>query len=78
MDLIGMISYFFPVVTEFFDVVWAPLSAYIITKIFKNTISKYAAAVSFIEEALPFTDLFPTFTITWVLSAVFDKKEKEN
>lgn len=75
LDLVGMASYFIPGVTEAIDVVWAPLSAYLITRIFKNNISKYAAVVSFVEEALPFTDFFPTFTITWVLSTYFDKKE---
>jgi len=74
LDLVGILSYLMPGVTEYIDVVWAPLSAFLITKIFKNKISKYAAVVSFIEEALPFTDVFPTFTLTWLISYLFDNK----
>ena len=74
LDLVGMISYFFPIFSEYIDVIWAPLSAYLITNIFKNKISKFTAVVGFIEEALPFTDLFPTFTLTWILSYFFEKR----
>lgn len=77
LDLVGVVSYFIPGVAEYIDIVWAPLSAYLITKVFKNTISKYTAVVGFVEEALPFTDIFPTFTVTWILSVFFDKEEKE-
>lgn len=78
LDLVGMISYIIPAVGESIDFVWAPLSAYLITKIFKNKISKYTAVVGFIEEAFPFSDVIPTFTITWLLSEFFDKKEIKN
>ncbi len=77
LDLVGMLSYFFPALGEGIDFIWAPLSAYLITKVFQNTISKYTAVVGFVEEALPFTDVFPTFTVTWILSAIFDKEEKK-
>jgi hypothetical protein len=32
MDVIGCASYIFPGLTEFADVVWAPISAFIFTK----------------------------------------------
>ena len=75
LDAVGIISYLIPGLTEYIDVIWAPLSAYLITRIFQNKISKYTAVVGFIEEALPFTDIFPTFTITWILSALFEKEK---
>ncbi|ANW96359.1 hypothetical protein AXE80_08745 [Wenyingzhuangia fucanilytica] len=68
LDVVGVIPFFFPGLGEMVDVVWAPLSAYLIIKIYNNKVSKYTAVIGFIEEALPFTDFVPTFTITWVLS----------
>lgn len=64
IDLIGYATYSVPLLGEFGDVVWAPISAYLIYKLFR---SKSAAAVGFIEEALPWTDFIPTATITWAL-----------
>ncbi len=74
LDGIGIISYFFPQVGELIDVVWAPLSTYILLKMYKNKVAKYTAVLGFVEELLPFTDIVPTFTITWVLSN-FDKEK---
>lgn len=75
LDLLGMLPFFFPGVGEMVDVVWAPLSAYLLVKIYQNKVSKYTAVVGFIEEALPFTDMVPTFTITWLLSLWLEKKD---
>ncbi|NIJ45347.1 hypothetical protein FHR24_001815 [Wenyingzhuangia heitensis] len=75
LDLIGMLSYLVPELGEFIDIVWAPLSSFILIKLYKNKVSKYMAVIGFVEEILPFTDLIPTFTITYVLSLFFDKKE---
>ncbi|WP_029489260.1 hypothetical protein [Ochrovirga pacifica] len=75
LDAVGVLSYLIPGLTESIDFVWAPLSAYLITKVFQNKVSKYTAIVGFIEEALPFTDIFPTFTVTWILSVWLDKEE---
>ena len=69
-DLIGMLSYFFP----FVDVVWAPLSAYLMLKMYKGDVGKVAAIVSFVEEAIPGLDFFPSFTLTWLY--VYKIKEK--
>ncbi|MGY5351389.1 hypothetical protein ACXGQW_02250 [Wenyingzhuangia sp. IMCC45533] len=67
-DLVGMLSYFVPQLGETIDVIWAPLSTYILVKMYKNKVSKYTAVLGFVEEILPFTDIVPTFTITWLLS----------
>lgn len=69
-DAIGMIP--------FIDVVWAPVSAYLMIKMYDSKEGKVAAVVSFIEEILPFSDVIPTFTIMWFYTYVFkgatDKK----
>lgn len=74
-DGVGLVSYFVPQFGEFIDVVWAPLSAFLLLKLYKNKVSKYTAAISFVEEILPFTDFVPTFTITWVMTYLLDKKK---
>ena len=61
-DLIGMTSYLFPPI----DIVWAPLSAFLMVKMYKGEVGKIAGLVSFIEEAVPGLDFFPSFTLTWL------------
>lgn len=65
-DAIGMLSYTIPLVTEIIDIIWAPLSAYILAKMYPGTIGKVAAIIDFLEEILPETDIIPTFTLTWI------------
>ncbi len=60
----------------FIDIVWAPLSAYLMTKLYPGKKGKIAAAISFIEEAMPFLDVIPTFTLMWLYTYVFSS-EKE-
>tara|TARA_R110002073_G_scaffold4213_1_gene28003 strand:+ start:144706 stop:144981 length:276 start_codon:yes stop_codon:yes gene_type:complete len=69
-DAFGFASFAFPVL----DIVWAPLSAYLMTKMYKGKKGKIAAAISFIEEALPFLDVIPTFTLMWLYTYVYEKK----
>jgi len=65
------VSFVFPP----FDIVWAPLSAYLMTRLYKGKKGKIAAVVTFIEEALPFLDVVPTFTLMWVYTFVFNKEK---
>jgi hypothetical protein len=60
----------------FIDIVWAPLSAYLMTKLYPGKKGKIAAAISFIEEAMPFLDIIPTFTLMWLYTYIFSS-EKE-
>lgn len=46
--------------------VWAPLSGYLMTKLYEGKKGKIASIFVFIEEALPFLDIVPTFTIMWM------------
>lgn len=72
-DAIGMLSFALPFVGEFSDVVWAPISAMLILKMYKGSVGKIAGIVSFIEEIIPGLDFIPTFTITWVYTYLFKK-----
>lgn len=67
-DAIGMVT--------FLDIIWAPASAYLMSKMYSGTKGKVAGVVSFIEEAIPGFDIIPTFTIMWFLTYVFNKEEK--
>ena len=73
-DLIGMISYIFPGIGETIDIIWAPISGFLLMKMYKGKVGKIAGVISFIEEALPFVDIIPTFTLTWIYTYVFDKE----
>lgn len=63
IDLVGMASYFIPAIGETFDVVWAPVSAYFVYRMYGPS---YAVA-NFIEEIAPYTDIVPTATIAWFM-----------
>ena len=67
-DAIGMVT--------FIDILWAPASGYLMSKMYKGRRGKIAGVISFIEEAIPGLDIIPTFTIMWVLTYVFQKEEK--
>ena len=70
LDLIGLI----PLI----DIVWAPLSGYIMTKMYKGTKGKIAGIISFVEEIIPFSDFIPTFTIMWIYTNYFSKNDLAN
>jgi len=70
-DAVGMLSYIFPVA----DVVWAPLSAFLMIKMYPGAIGKIGGIVSFLEEAIPGFDFFPSFTLTWFYYYYIEKKK---
>ncbi len=72
-DALGYVSFIFPP----FDFVWAPLSAYLMTKLYKGKKGKIAAIVAFVEEAMPFLDIIPTFTMMWFYVFVLKSPEKK-
>ncbi len=63
LDLVGLI----PLI----DIIWAPLSGYIMSKMYKGNKGKIAGIISFIEEIIPYSDFIPTFTIMWIYNFVF-------
>lgn len=76
LDLIGYLSFAIPGIGEFTDVIWAPASAWIMTKMYKGQQGKVAATISFIEEAIPGLDIIPTFTLMWFYTYVFNAKKE--
>lgn len=73
-DAIGMISYTIPMAAEIIDIIWAPISAFMLAKMYPGTIGKVAAVIDFLEEILPQTDIIPTFTLTWLYVYVLQKQ----
>lgn len=69
LDLVG----FIPI--PFLDLAWAPISGYIMTKMYKGTKGKIGGVISFFEEIFPFSDIIPTFTLMWIYSYVIKKNK---
>jgi hypothetical protein len=74
-DALGFVSFLIPGIGEFSDIVWAPVSAWLMTKLYKGKIGKIAAVVTFVEEILPVADVVPTFTIMWFYTYVFSSSK---
>lgn len=72
-DAIGYVSFIFPP----FDFIWAPLSAYLMTKLYSGKEGKVAAVISFVEEALPMLDVVPTYTLMWFYTYVIKSEHKK-
>ena len=72
-DALGCVSFAFPL----FDVIWAPLSAYLMIQMYDGKKGRIAGVVVFIEEVLPVLDVIPTFTIMWIYSYNFEAKSSE-
>lgn len=75
-DAIGMLSFTIPYIGEFGDVVWAPLAGFLMTKMYEGRVGKVAGVLTFVEEVLPFTDVIPSFTLTWVYTYLIKGDEK--
>ena len=67
MDAIGYFSYAIPLLGEFADIVWAPVSAIIFTISFGGWRGVMGGMFNFVEELLPGTDFIPSFTIAWMI-----------
>ena len=74
-DAIGMLSFSIPLIGEFSDVIWAPISGIIMMRMYKGERGKLAGVFCFIEEIIPFTDFTPSFTLMWLYTYVFLKKQ---
>lgn len=58
------------------DIVWAPLSGYLMSRMYKGTEGKVAGIITFLEEAIPGLDIIPTFTIMWFYTYVIKKESQ--
>ena len=74
MDLIGYVTYAIPVLGEFADVIWAPISGIIFYITFGGWKGTFGGLFNFIEELLPGTDFIPSFTIMWFVQYFGRKK----
>ena len=74
-DGIGMLSFIIPGIGEFSDMLWAPMAAWLMTKMYKGKAGKVAGVIAFVEELLPGIDLVPSFTLMWIYTYVFKGKE---
>ncbi|RBA28854.1 hypothetical protein [Flavobacterium tibetense] len=74
-DFIGMLSYLIPGIAETLDIVWAPISGFLLVAMYKGYTGKVAGIIGFLEEILPFTDVIPTFTLTWIYQYIFKKED---
>ncbi|MAD97363.1 MAG: hypothetical protein CMB99_08565 [Flavobacteriaceae bacterium] len=61
-----------------FDFVWAPLSGYIMTRMYKGQKGKIAGVINFVEEILPFLDIIPTFTLMWIYVNVIEGNKNDS
>jgi len=74
-DGIGMISFSIPLLGEFSDVIWAPIAAFLMTRMYKGRVGRVASILTFLEEIMPFTDIIPSFTLTWVYTYFFSERK---
>lgn len=77
-DAIGLLSFTIPGIGEFGDVVWAPLAGFLMTKMYEGRVGKVAGVLTFVEEILPFTDVVPSFTLTWIYTYLIKSNGNEN
>jgi len=75
MDFIGYSTYALPLIGEFADVIWAPISATIYFMAWGGKKGALGGLFNFAEELLPFLDFIPTFTITWAITE-WQKRKK--
>ena len=66
MDFIGYASYALPILGEFGDIIWAPISALIFFRTFGGWKGAFGGLFNFVEEILPGLDFIPSFTIMWL------------
>ena len=62
----GYSSYALPVLSEFGDIIWAPISALIFFRTFGGWKGAFGGLFNFVEEILPGLDFIPSFTIMWL------------
>ena len=67
MDIIGYATYAIPVLGEFGDIIWAPISGLIFFITFGGWKGAFGGVFNFVEELLPGLDFIPSFTIMWYI-----------
>lgn len=75
-DAVGMATISIPLVGPFLDLLWAPIAARKMSKMYPGKKGKLVSAFVFVEELLPFTDVVPTFTLMWGYTYLWQKKQQ--
>ncbi|MBI1783217.1 MAG: hypothetical protein HYR66_17900 [Sphingobacteriales bacterium] len=75
MDAIGYFTYAIPVLGEFGDIIWAPVSAFVFYKTFGGWKGVVGGLFDFTEEILLGTDFIPSFTLMWLWQKITSKKQ---
>ncbi|MBQ0769698.1 MAG: hypothetical protein KBT58_10425 [Bizionia sp.] len=76
-DAVGYLSFIIPGFGELTDIIWAPISAWLMTKMYSGKKGKVGAIVSFVEELLPGFDIIPSFTLMWIYTYVISSSKEE-
>ncbi|HET8885117.1 MAG TPA: hypothetical protein VFM70_02065 [Salinimicrobium sp.] len=77
-DFIGMATVAIPFIGPFLDLIWAPIAARKMSKMYPGKKGKIASILLFIEEILPGTDIIPSFTLMWLYTYVWQAKKEES
>ena len=72
-DGIGMVSLLIPGIGAAWDLIWAPVAAGIMTRMYAGSAGRVAGLIAFVEEVLPGTDIVPSFTLMWLYTYVLRK-----
>lgn len=78
MDAFGYLSYLMPVLGEWSDLAWAPISAYLFLRIFGGKVGNIGSMINLVEELLPFTDFIPTFSIAYFVRKYENRNNTQN
>ncbi len=77
-DALGMVSFMIPGIGEFTDIIWAPLSAWLMTRMYKGKAGQVAGVINFVEELVPGLDIIPSFTLMWLYTYALSGDRKKN
>jgi hypothetical protein len=75
LDGVGMLSLALPGLGEFLDVLWAPVAAWCMTRLYPGRKGRIAGFIAFVEEVFPGLDLIPSFTLMWVYTYLLSRKK---
>ena len=75
-DSLGMVSFIIPGIGEFSDIIWAPISGWLMTRMYKGKIGQAAGVISFLEELVPGLDFIPSFTLMWFYTYIIKASRK--
>src|SRR6476661_7788674 len=75
MDILGCVFVMIPLIGPIVEALFAPISAIIYFRMFGVRRGLFGGIFNFVEELIPGMDFMPTFTISWFIRYVNQKKE---